>query len=50
VIANEFSEATTDEYLHALFAAGLVLLLVTVAVNLAAQVLLSTFGGAKVRS
>jgi phosphate transport system permease protein len=50
VIANEFSEATTDEYLHALFAAGLVLLLVTVGVNLVAQVLLSTFGGAKVRS
>jgi phosphate transport system permease protein len=50
VIANEFSEATTDDYLHALFAAGLVLLLVTVGVNLAAQVLLSTFGGAKVRS
>ncbi len=46
VIANEFTEATTDDYLHALFAAGLVLLGVTLVVNLFAQLLLRTFGGA----
>ncbi len=45
VIANEFTEATTDDYLHALFAAGLVLLGVTVVVNLFAQLLLKTFAG-----
>src|ERR1051325_4022535 len=45
VIANEFTEATTDVYLSALFEVGLVLLGVTVAVNAMAQVLLKTFGG-----
>jgi phosphate transport system permease protein len=45
VIANEFTEATTDDYLHALFAAGLVLLGVTVIVNLFAQLLLKAFAG-----
>src|SRR5213595_594606 len=45
VIANEFTEATTDIYLNALFEIGLVLLGVTIAVNAAAQVLLKTFGG-----
>jgi phosphate transport system permease protein len=45
VIANEFTEATSDDYLHALFAAGLVLLGVTVIVNLFAQFLLKAFAG-----
>ena len=45
VVANEFTEATTDLYLHSLFEIGLVLLGVTIAVNAAAQVLLKTFGG-----
>jgi phosphate transport system permease protein len=45
VVANEFAEATTDMYLHALFEIGLVLLGITVLVNGIAQVLLKTFGG-----
>ena len=45
VVANEFTEATTDLYLHSLFEIGLVLLGVTVVVNAIAQVLLKTFGG-----
>jgi phosphate transport system permease protein len=45
VIANEFTEATTDVYLSALFEVGLVLLGVTVLVNAIAQLLLKTFGG-----
>ena len=45
VIANEFTEATTDMYLSALFEIGLVLLGVTVLVNALAQLLLKTFGG-----
>ncbi|MBI3850042.1 MAG: phosphate ABC transporter permease subunit PstC [Verrucomicrobia bacterium] len=45
VIANEFTEATTDLYLHALFEIGLVLLGVTIVVNALAQLLLKTFGG-----
>src|SRR5262249_53976006 len=40
VIANEFTEATTDMYLQALFAIGLVLFGVTILVNLLAQLLL----------
>ena len=43
VIANEFTEATTDTYLHALFEIGLVLLGVTVLVNALAQLLLKAF-------
>jgi phosphate transport system permease protein len=43
VIANEFTEATTDLYLHSLFEIGLVLLLVTVLVNALGRLLLSTF-------
>jgi len=39
IIANEFSEATTDLYLSALFEIGLVLFVVTVAVNAAARLL-----------
>jgi phosphate transport system permease protein len=45
VIANEFTEATTDTYLSALFDIGLVLLGVTVLVNALAQLLLKTFAG-----
>ncbi len=50
VIANEFTEATTDMYLHALFEIGLVLLGVTILVNAAAQLLLKTFVGARVKA
>lgn len=42
VIANEFTEATTDLYLQALFEIGLVLFGVTILVNLLAQLLLKT--------
>src|SRR6266702_270 len=42
VIANEFTEATTDIYLGALFEIGLVLFGVTILVNLIAQFLLKT--------
>lgn len=45
VIANEFTEATSDMYLSALFEIGLVLLGVTVLINALAQLLLKTFGG-----
>lgn len=38
-IANEFSEATTDTYLSALFAVGLVLFVITVMVNALARLL-----------
>jgi len=48
VVANEFTEATTDIYLSALFEIGLVLLGVTVLVNALAQVLLKTFAGPSV--
>ncbi len=46
VIANEFAEATTDEYRNALVAVGLVLFGVTVVVNLIARLMLQ-LGGAK---
>ena len=49
VVANEFSEATTDTYLSALFEIGLVLLGVTVVVNGLAQILLKTFAGPGVK-
>jgi phosphate transport system permease protein len=42
VIANEFSEATSDKYLSALVEVGLALFLVTIIVNILAQVLLWT--------
>src|SRR5262249_35449579 len=48
VVANEFTEATTDTYLSALFELGFVLLAVTVLVNALAQVLLKTFAGPSV--
>jgi phosphate transport system permease protein len=49
VVANEFTEATTDLYLHALFELGLVLLGVTILVNALAQLLLKTLGGPGVK-
>ena len=42
VLANEFTEATTDLYLQALFEIGLVLFGITILVNLLAQLLLRT--------
>jgi phosphate transport system permease protein len=39
-IANEFSEATTNLYLSALFEVGLILFVITVAVNAAARLLI----------
>jgi phosphate transport system permease protein len=45
VVANEFTEATSDIYLNALFEVGLVLLGVTVLVNALAQFLLKAFTG-----
>ena len=50
VIANEFTEATTDIYSSALFEIGLVLLAVTVLVNVLAQLLLKTFAGPGIKS
>ena len=44
VIANEFAEATSDDYLHALVAIALVLMAVTVVVNLCAQLILKLSG------
>ncbi len=49
VIANEFTEATGNTYLSALFELGLVLLAVTVIVNIIAQLLLKTFAGPSVK-
>ncbi len=46
VIANEFNEATGDLYLSALFELGLALLAVTVVVNVVAQLMLRSMGGA----
>ena len=46
VIANEFTEATTDLYLQSLTAIGLVLFGITIIVNLLAQLLLRTFTAA----
>jgi phosphate transport system permease protein len=45
VVANEFTEATTDTYLNALFELGLVLLGLTVLVNALANLLLKAFAG-----
>jgi phosphate transport system permease protein len=49
VVANEFTEATTDLYLSALFDIGLVLLGVTLLFNAIAQLLLKTFSGPMVK-
>jgi phosphate transport system permease protein len=46
VIANEFTEATTDVYLNALVEIGLVLFIITILANLIAQVLLKTIATA----
>lgn len=46
VIANEFTEATSDLYLGALFELGLVLLVVTIIVNAIAQLMLRSLSGA----
>jgi len=45
VIANEFTEATTDIYLQSLFEIALVLFGITILANLVAQMLLKTLGG-----
>jgi len=42
VVANEFTEATTDIYLNALFELGLVLMGVTIVVNILAMILIRT--------
>lgn len=47
VIANEFSEATTDLYLSALFEIALVLFGVTILTNIAAQLLIASTAGPK---
>jgi phosphate transport system permease protein len=44
VIANEFTEATSDLYLNALFELGLVLFAVTILINVAAQFMLRSMG------
>ena len=49
VVANEFTEATTDIYLGALFEIGLVLLGVTILTNVLAQVLIKAFAGTAVK-
>jgi len=46
VLANEFTEATSDLYLSALVEIGLLLLVVTVLVNALARLLVWTVGGA----
>jgi len=50
VVANEFTEATSDIYLHALFEIGLVLLGVTLLVNALGQLLLRTLTGPVARA
>jgi phosphate transport system permease protein len=42
VIANEFSEATSDKYLSALIEVGMALFIVTIIVNILAQILVWT--------
>jgi len=42
VIANEFSEATGDTYLSALVEVGLALFILTIIVNILAQILVWT--------
>jgi phosphate transport system permease protein len=49
-VANEFTEATSDLHYSALFELGLVLLVVTLLVNGAAQLLLKAFAGPGVKS
>jgi phosphate transport system permease protein len=47
VIANEFTEATGNVYLGALFYLGLVLVLITIAVNVLARLLIWRFAGSE---
>ena len=49
VVANEFTEATTDIYLNSLFGLGLVLLGLTMLVNALAQVMMKTLAGPTVK-
>ena len=49
VIANEFSEATGDVYLASLFEIGLVLFVITVAINIASRLLIWSTGRAPSR-
>ncbi|HTT57614.1 MAG TPA: phosphate ABC transporter permease subunit PstC [Opitutaceae bacterium] len=49
VIANEFTEATTDRYLSALFELGLVLLGLTVVINALAQVMIRAIASKETR-
>ncbi len=49
VIANEFTEATTDMYLSALFELGLVLLGLTIIINILAQVMIRAISSAETR-
>jgi phosphate transport system permease protein len=49
VIANEFAETTSDLCVQSLFEIGLVLFIVTILVNLLAQLILKTFAGATVK-
>ena len=49
VVANEFTEATSDMYLSALFEIGLVLLGVTILTNIFAQLLIKFFAGSGVK-
>jgi phosphate transport system permease protein len=44
VIANEFTEATDDLHLHALIEIGLVLFIITLAVNSASRLLIWVMG------
>jgi phosphate transport system permease protein len=45
LIANEFSEATTDIHLSALMAVGFVLFVITLLVNAIARLLVRRVGG-----
>ncbi|HVZ63475.1 MAG TPA: phosphate ABC transporter permease subunit PstC [Lacunisphaera sp.] len=49
VIANEFAEATTDRYLSALFAIGLVLLGLTIVINILAALMIRAISSAETR-
>ena len=49
VIANEFTEATTDLYLNSLFELGLVLLGLTILINVAAFVMIRAITSAETR-
>jgi phosphate transport system permease protein len=47
VIANEFTEAVGDVYLGSLFYLGVVLVLITIAVNVIARLLVWRFSGSE---